>query len=109
MRMYNGLNDPAMTECFSPTRYLHDFNQTTLNSKMEADGIELVAWNPLAVFRTLWRFTHYVTKWVTEDPQQQPQEISSRTSLALGQASFRSLKLSVLLQRFGITWPRFIM
>ena len=51
-------------------RYLQDFNETAYNSISDTsngtaqnEAVSKLAWNPLAIFRTFWRFENYVKMW----------------------------------------------
>lgn len=64
--------------------YLNDFNETAYTSLMEADPdsdmVAKLAWNPLAAFRTLWRFENYVKPWMTGDLLREQSEKHGRRS-----------------------------
>ena len=64
-------------------RYLDDFNETVYNSILEAnttemDAVKKLAGNPLASYRTFWRFENYVKKWMTEEFEGEPGKLFRR-------------------------------
>ena len=49
---------------------MQDFNETTYNAISEMangtaqnEAVSKLAWNPLAIFRTMWRFENHVKMW----------------------------------------------
>ena len=60
-----------------PFRYLENFNEPTSSSSLIHDipsSVETTAkyaFNPLAVYRIVWRFENYVKHWLTQEPEKQ--------------------------------------
>ena len=101
------------------SRYLQDFNESAYNSielnssNLDSKVAELSS-NPLAVYRTYWRFLNFIRKWAEEPENLSPMrhrkftEIKIRTKqLNFANKLIRSLILVVLLQEFMSIWFEF--
>ena len=56
-------------------RYLKDFNETAYNSILlktsgtdTNEAVSQLSWNPLAVYRTFWRFENYIKEFLRLPP-----------------------------------------
>ena len=52
---------------------MQDFNESLYKKVLDLDAtevVEMVAVNPLAIYRTFWRFENYVKKWRLREIQE---------------------------------------
>lgn len=73
------------TSYFVPTRYLQDFNETVYNlidetNATDMESVAKLAWNPLAAYRTFWRFENYVKTWLKRESEDGEGQLIKRES-----------------------------
>ena len=78
-------------------RYLNDYEESSLmvlkrTGKYGADSIKNLSWNPTLAFRTVWRFSKYLSKWA------QPTNYFSKNQTEKIESKFKSIKSNLLLK-----------
>ena len=81
--------------------YIQSFNESAykpleVQARVNRELMETLAWNPLAIYRTFWRFENFIKAWVTGEIQGSHFHRELKPSIAFGLVKRRKTNSSFL-------------